>query len=65
MPERVGRLVYVDTGPLPDGAANVDFAGPKAQADQAKLVAANDGWRLPPPPWADLASGVDGVLAEA
>jgi pimeloyl-ACP methyl ester carboxylesterase len=64
MPERVKQLVYVDTGPLPDGFANADFAPPDERARQEALVDKADGWRLPPPPWADLASGVDGVSAE-
>jgi pimeloyl-ACP methyl ester carboxylesterase len=64
MPDRVQRLAYVDTGPLPDGSANADFAPPEERARQERLVAAGDGWRLPPPPWADLASTVDGVDAE-
>jgi pimeloyl-ACP methyl ester carboxylesterase len=61
MPDRLAQTVYVDTGPLPEGAANADFGGPEERARQEALVAAGDGWRLPPPPWAELASGVDGV----
>ena len=64
MPERVRQLVYVDTGPLPDGFSNADFGPPEERARQEALVAGGDGWRLPPPPWADLASGVDGVSEE-
>lgn len=54
MPERVSRLVYVDTGPLPDGATQQDFA-----ADQAATPDA-DGL-LPPPDWAALAADVSTV----
>ncbi|SDS67002.1 alpha/beta fold hydrolase [Actinoplanes derwentensis] len=32
VPERVARLVYVDTGPLPDGRAQADFDGSPPQA---------------------------------
>ena len=64
LPDRVRQLVYVDTGPLPDGFSNADFAPPEERARQEALVAGGDGWRLPPPPWADLASGVDGVSEE-
>jgi pimeloyl-ACP methyl ester carboxylesterase len=63
MPERVRQLTYVDTGPLPDGAANADFGPPTERQRQEDLVAAGDGWRLPPPPWAEMASNVDGVDA--
>jgi len=62
MPDRVSRLAYVDTGPLPDGTANADFSPPDERARQEEIVAtAGDGWRLPPPPWAAMADGVDGV----
>src|SRR5262249_33055514 len=37
MPDRVARLVYVDSGPLPDGSANADFAGPEERARQEAL----------------------------
>ena len=61
-PERVGRLVYVDTGPLPDGVCQNDFSSPEEQRANADAVAAyGDGWRLPPPPWSLLADGVVGV----
>jgi len=49
-PERVAKLVYVDTGPLPDGASQHDFAQQEPPAD---------GW-LRPPDWASIAPpGVD------
>ncbi|MBG0816434.1 alpha/beta fold hydrolase [Planomonospora sp. ID82291] len=58
-PERVSRLVFVDTGPLPDGTAQAEFADPEERARDAGLVAqAGDGWMLPPPPWAELAAEV-------
>jgi pimeloyl-ACP methyl ester carboxylesterase len=56
---RVAKLVFVDTGPLPDGVAQAEFGQPEEQERNAKLVAsAGDGWRLPPPPWAALATDV-------
>ena len=62
VPERVARLVYVDTGPLPDGMAQADFEGPDARAANDELVMAHgQGWRLPPPPWAALAADVPEV----
>lgn len=65
MPERIRRLVYVDTGPLPDGAAQADFVGPDERARQEALVESQgDGWRLPPPPWVEIASNVDGIGPE-
>jgi pimeloyl-ACP methyl ester carboxylesterase len=57
--ERVAKLVFVDTGPLPDGTAQADFGPPDEQERNAKLVASTgDGWTLPPPPWAALAGDV-------
>lgn len=62
MPERVAQLVYVDSGPLPDGTAQEDFNPPEQRERDAALVAEHgNGWLLPPPPWADLAAGVAGI----
>jgi pimeloyl-ACP methyl ester carboxylesterase len=61
-PDRVARLGYVDTGPLPDGTSQNDFNPPDEQATNAELVRTHgDGWLLPPPAWATLADGVPGV----
>jgi pimeloyl-ACP methyl ester carboxylesterase len=55
VPERIARLVFVDTGPLPDGMSQAEFAPPDEQAHNAELVATHgDGWLLPPPPWAEV-----------
>ena len=60
--DRVAQLVYVDTGPLPDGVAQVEFTPPAERERNAALVTDHgDGWRLPPPHWADLAAGVPDV----
>jgi pimeloyl-ACP methyl ester carboxylesterase len=64
MVDRVAQLVYVDSGPLPDGATQDDFNPPEQRERNAALVAGHgDGWLLPPPPWADLAAGIAGVDA--
>lgn len=61
-PSRIAQLVYVDTGPLPDGVAQVEFNPPEEQQQTAATVAAHgDGWRLPPPPWKDIAAAVSDV----
>jgi pimeloyl-ACP methyl ester carboxylesterase len=66
VPERVRQLVYVDTGPLPEGTSQADFAGPEERARNEALVQeSGEGWLLPPPPWAALADGVEGVDGEA
>jgi pimeloyl-ACP methyl ester carboxylesterase len=60
--DRVAQLVYVDTGPLPDGVAQVEFTPPEErERNTASVVDHGDGWRLPPPPWGDLAAGVSDV----
>jgi len=62
VPERVARLVYIDSGPLPNGMAQADFDGPEARAANEELVASHgEGWKLPPPPWALLAADVPEV----
>ncbi|QLQ36563.1 alpha/beta fold hydrolase [Micromonospora robiginosa] len=62
MTDRIAQLVFVDTGPLPDGAANEDFTPPQQREHNAAVVADHgDGWRLPPPPWAELAAGAADV----
>jgi pimeloyl-ACP methyl ester carboxylesterase len=63
MPDRVAKLVFVDTGPLPDGVSQAEFDEPAERAAKAELVGEQgDGWRLPPPPWARLGFDAD-VLA--
>jgi pimeloyl-ACP methyl ester carboxylesterase len=50
IPDRVSRVVYVDTGPMPSGMASIDFHGPQAQRELREQVAASgDGWLLPVP----------------
>ncbi|MEE3920435.1 hypothetical protein V2I01_26195 [Micromonospora sp. BRA006-A] len=55
MTDRFAQLVFVDTGPLPDGAANEDLQPAAGRERNAALVAEHgDGWRLPPrrgPSW--------------
>ncbi|MCV2393643.1 alpha/beta hydrolase [Actinotalea sp. M2MS4P-6] len=69
VPGRIARLVYIDSGPLPDGMAQADFEGPDARAANDDLVMTHgQGWQLPPPPWSALAaevSEVDGTAVAA
>lgn len=58
MPERITKLVFVDSGPLPDGMAMSGFDPDEHAANAALVESAGDGWRLPPPPWAELAAAV-------
>lgn len=59
-PERIARLVYVDTWPLPDGVAQIDLNSPEArQAQEQRVAARGEGWRLPMPSWEELDQGND------
>lgn len=60
IPERLARIVYVDSGPLPNGMAQFDFNDPRTQQEIREQVdTAGDGWRIPVPafdPAADTAN---------
>jgi pimeloyl-ACP methyl ester carboxylesterase len=56
IPDRLARVVYVDSGPLPDGMRQFDAHSPEAQEEIDKRVAAEGGgWLLPPPRFTDVA----------
>jgi pimeloyl-ACP methyl ester carboxylesterase len=66
MPERISRLVFVDSGPLPDGMSQDQFGPPQEQSRNAELVrTVGEGRQLPPPPWRELAAGVPGLCDDA
>src|SRR5205814_6367673 len=44
VPQRIRRVVYVDSGPLPSGTSEEDVLGPQER----------DGWQVPPPSWPSL-----------
>src|SRR6185369_3072292 len=48
-PDRVARLVFVDSGPAPDGVAQADFNPPEVRdATEAAVAAEGDGiWMAP------------------
>jgi pimeloyl-ACP methyl ester carboxylesterase len=49
VPERIARTVYVDSGPVPDGTAQIDTLGPEERAETERRVI--DGFLIPPPSW--------------
>ncbi|MFI0352009.1 alpha/beta fold hydrolase [Actinomadura sp. 9N407] len=52
IPERLARVVYVDTAPLPPGMAQMDFNDPEERAAIEKRVAGEgQGWLIPAPPF--------------
>lgn len=56
IPTRLSQVVYVDTGPMPDGAAYVDFLRPDQREFIDKLIAIRgEGWKIPKPSWSEMA----------
>lgn len=57
VPQRLARAVYVDSGPFPDGMAQIEFNPPEEQ-ERIRARAASSGL-VPPPAWdpADPATG--------
>jgi pimeloyl-ACP methyl ester carboxylesterase len=50
VPDRIARVVYVDTGPMPSGMAAIDFHDPGTRAELEKEVAEKGGGRVIPVP---------------
>jgi pimeloyl-ACP methyl ester carboxylesterase len=60
-PERLDAVVYLDTGPLPDGMAIVDVQSPEQREQQQREAKeSGDGWLWPVPDRATLESGMFG-----
>lgn len=52
LPERLRRIVYVDTAPFPDGMAQIEFLPPDVQAHQRRQIEEEgQGWLLPARPF--------------
>jgi pimeloyl-ACP methyl ester carboxylesterase len=56
IPDRLARVVYVDTAPLPSGMAQLDFYEPEERAEVERRVRREGGGRLIPPPPFDPAA---------
>jgi len=55
IPERLAKVVYLESGPVPDGVAYLDMEDPKAkERDERQVAETGDGWRLAMPPWEEL-----------
>ena len=48
IPQRLAKVVYVESGELPDGTAQLDVYPPEGRAEIQRQI---DGWRLPLPSW--------------
>jgi pimeloyl-ACP methyl ester carboxylesterase len=57
IPERIAQVVYVDSGPLPDGMSQFDTNEPAEQERLRTLI--GDSHLLPPPPWDPAADPVN------
>ena len=57
IPERISRLVYLDTGPIPSGTALIDLFPPEARRHiEGQVEELGEGWRFPMPQPEELAS---------
>jgi pimeloyl-ACP methyl ester carboxylesterase len=55
IPERLAKVVYLESGPVPDGVAYLDMEEPKArERDERQVAETGDGWRLAMPSWDEL-----------
>ena len=63
VPDRIARLVYIDSGPLPPGVSLADLYDADGRALIERLADEGDGWRFRLPDWPDLAklASLDGV----
>src|SRR5687768_9657964 len=57
VPDRISQLVYLDTGPLPDGTAIIETFPTEARRHiERRVEESGDGWRFPMPPQEELAT---------
>lgn len=66
VPERLKKVIYIDSGPALDGAAYLDTLPPPIrEATERHVAEEGDGWRLPMPTWEELESvngaSIDGM----
>ena len=70
IPGRISQLVFVDTGPMPDGTALIDTFPPETRKRiEARVKDEGDGWRWPMPPLEELGvmtslEGIDATQLE-
>jgi pimeloyl-ACP methyl ester carboxylesterase len=57
IPDRISQLVYLDTGPLPDGTALIEIFPTEARRHiERQVEESGGGWRFPVPPREELAT---------
>jgi pimeloyl-ACP methyl ester carboxylesterase len=61
--DRISQLVYLDSGPTPDGLSFLDTQPPGVKQHIERQVAElGDGWRLPVPSWEELENVIGASL---
>jgi pimeloyl-ACP methyl ester carboxylesterase len=61
---RIARMVYIESGPFPDGVAQIDMTDPaEAERVRADIRGKGDGWRCPLPSWERL-GGPNGMFIQ-
>jgi pimeloyl-ACP methyl ester carboxylesterase len=57
IPERISQLVYLDTGPIPNGMALIETFPTEARSHiERQVEELGDGWRFPVPPLEEMAT---------
>jgi pimeloyl-ACP methyl ester carboxylesterase len=57
VPDRISQLVYLDTGPIPNGTALIETFPPEVREHiERQVEELGDGWRFPLPPREELAT---------
>lgn len=60
--DRLRQVIYVESGPVSDGVAQIDMTAPEEQERTRSAAAEHgDGWRVPFPSWDEL-GGPDGSI---
>jgi pimeloyl-ACP methyl ester carboxylesterase len=64
VPSRIAQLVYVDSGPFPDGTAFLDtMSAPARELTERLIEGQGEGWRWPMPSWDELEKVMEASLA--
>ncbi|MBB5631358.1 alpha/beta fold hydrolase [Sphaerisporangium krabiense] len=66
VPDRIAKVVYLDSGPLPDGLCQLDFYEPEGRDFVRSRL--SDGWRYGPPTWQEqtaLGASTAGIPEDA
>ena len=62
--ERIARLVYVDSGPIPVDTAYIDFDPEQRAATEQRVAEHGEGWLLPPISEEELAAAIPQLASQ-